>query len=86
MNGRRYRLCSARVGTHAASVRTSRSIASTKICVGSSGSASRLAERWKRAAFYVLIALDWLALNSTPVRDKIKQARTRVSIPPGAGR
>lgn len=45
---------------------------------------------WKTAVFYVLIALDWLALNSTPVREKIRQARAsmppRTSIPPGGGR
>lgn len=32
---------------------------------------------WKTGAFYVLIGLDWLALNSTPVREKLKQARAK---------
>ncbi len=51
MNGRRYRLDSAPAGTHSASVRTSRSIASTNDSAGNSGRAIRRALRSNRAPF-----------------------------------
>lgn len=45
----------------------------------------------KTAAFYALIALDWLAMNSTPVLTLLKQqdnerTKQRMSLPPGGGR
>ena len=51
MNGRRYRLVPAPVGTHCRSCRTSSSTASTNVSTGSSGMASRRAEALNRAAF-----------------------------------
>ncbi|MDR6172086.1 hypothetical protein QE359_003115 [Curtobacterium sp. SORGH_AS776] len=50
MNGRRYRLVSGAEGTQSTSVRTSSRMESTKVSTGSSGSASRRADRWKRLA------------------------------------
>ncbi len=47
-------------------------------------------DSWGRTfAFWALWALDWLALNSTPISEKLKQAeqaRARRSLVPGGGR
>jgi hypothetical protein len=49
-------------------------------------------DSWGRTfAFWALMALDWLALNSTPIREKLRQQagereKRRMSIPPGGGR
>ena len=51
MNGRRYRLVSGAVGTQSLSIATRCRIAATKADSGSSGSASRRAERCSRSAF-----------------------------------
>ena len=52
MNGRRYRLCSAALGTHAASAAISASMLPRKSSCASTGSASRRAERAIRSAFF----------------------------------
>ncbi len=51
MNGRRYRLCPSAAGTQARSRATSSSIARTNASSGSSGIASRTADRLNLAAF-----------------------------------
>ncbi len=50
MNGRRYRLVSPPVGTHASSARTSASMEARKASSGRTGRAMRVAERPNRAA------------------------------------
>lgn len=45
----------------------------------------------KTAAFYALVAFDWLALNSTPILTVLKAkedeyTKKRMSFPPGGGR
>ena len=54
------------------------------------GTPDPVRDSWVRTfAFYALMVLDWLALNSTPITEKLKQAekaRARRSLVPGGGR
>lgn len=44
--------------------------------------------RWKQVLFMCLHAIDWLAINTTPIRakDRHREELRKASIPPAGGR